>query len=287
MRRTREKETNLIEQEMGEQTTAAKCDLYVGKTPVTAVIDSGAATSIVTKPLLESLGYPITGPSNMIIVTANGSRVRALGVVEKLPINLKYLIIRTDVHVLESKDKVLILGNDWLQRVNATMDWRNRDLTIKTQGRTVKVPISFTMNKTVINTEVSDDEEEEYEEEEIEESYVYYSDHFSDDSSEISFSSDDDLEFNPWTNEYSPIYHQESEENFEEVNPAVYLAQQEPGVQEKAPILHLGPLIEQQQSNFQHLLEEYKDICAESQTKIGRTHLIKHKIITGDAEPTA
>ena len=45
--------------------------------------------------------------------------------------------------------------------------------------------------------------------------------------------------------------------------------------------------MEQQQSNFQHLLEEYKDICAESQTKIGRTHLIKHKIITGDAEPTA
>src|ERR1700721_2000138 len=106
------------------------------------------------------------------------------------------------------------------------------------------------MDKTVINNEVSDEEEEEYEEEEIEESYVYFSDYLSDDSSEISFSSDDDLEFNPWTNEYSPIYHQEIEKEFEEVNSAVYLAQQEPGVQEKAPTLHLGPLMEQQQFNF-------------------------------------
>src|ERR1700722_15163992 len=80
VRRTREKETNLIEQEMGEQTTAAKCDLYMGKTPVTAVIDSDTTTSIITKPLLEFLGYPITRPSNMVLITANRSRVRALGV---------------------------------------------------------------------------------------------------------------------------------------------------------------------------------------------------------------
>ena len=72
----------------------------------------------------------------------------------------------------------------------------------------------------------------------------------------------------------------------EERNPAIYLAQQEQ-VKEKVPTPHLGPLIDQQQTSFQNLLEEYKDICAESQTKIGRTHLIKHKIITENAEPTA
>ena len=44
------------------------------------------------------------------------------------------------------------------------------------------------MDKAVITTEVSDNEEEEYEEEEIEESYVYYSDQFTDDLSDISFS---------------------------------------------------------------------------------------------------
>ena len=89
-----------------------------GKNPVTAVVDSGATTSIITRPLLKELGYQISDPSNMVIVTANGSRVRALGTVNALPINLKYMIIPTDIHVLESQDKVLILGNDWLRKVD-------------------------------------------------------------------------------------------------------------------------------------------------------------------------
>ena len=51
--------------------------------------------------------------------------------------------------------------------------------------------------------------------------------------------------------------------------------------------LRLGPLDENQQANFRRLQEDYQDICAKSQTRIGRTHLVKHKIITGDARPIA
>ena len=61
-----------MEQDGMNQTTVAKCELYVRKTPVTAVVDSGAATSIITRPLLKELGYQISGPSNIVIVTANG-----------------------------------------------------------------------------------------------------------------------------------------------------------------------------------------------------------------------
>ncbi|GBB98861.1 hypothetical protein RclHR1_33420001, partial [Rhizophagus clarus] len=46
-KRTREKETNFIERNDSpdlDQTTAAQCELYVGKEPISAVIDSGAAT---------------------------------------------------------------------------------------------------------------------------------------------------------------------------------------------------------------------------------------------------
>ncbi|GBB94651.1 hypothetical protein RclHR1_23990005 [Rhizophagus clarus] len=92
--RTRKKETNFIERNDSpdfDQTTAARCELYIGKEPISTVIDSGAATSIITKSLMKQLGYQIDQPSNMVIVTTNGTRVCALGMIAALPIHLSHI----------------------------------------------------------------------------------------------------------------------------------------------------------------------------------------------------
>ena len=49
--------------------------------------------------------------------------------------------------------------------------------------------------------------------------------------------------------------------------------------------MNLGPLTAHQQQLFNHLTQDYKDICARNQTDIGRTNITKHKILTGDATP--
>ena len=49
--------------------------------------------------------------------------------------------------------------------------------------------------------------------------------------------------------------------------------------------LNLGPLDSHQQQLFQDLLQHHKNLCAKSQTEIGRTNIIKHKIEIGDARP--
>src|SRR5688572_5031587 len=67
VRRSREratdetKEANLVESD-DEPTSAAKCTLRIGQKAQTAIIDSGAATSIITKALVEKLGYKISRP---------------------------------------------------------------------------------------------------------------------------------------------------------------------------------------------------------------------------------
>ncbi|GBC49993.2 retroviral-like aspartic protease 1 [Rhizophagus irregularis DAOM 181602=DAOM 197198] len=123
------------------------------------------------------------------------------------------------------------------------------------------------------------DDEEEYEPEELEEAQIYMSD-FS------GYSTEESLEFNPWENEVSPTHQNNEDEELEESNPAIYLAQAEVYNGEKVnPDLHLGPLDYHQQSQFQQLLSDYADICAKSQTEIGKTNVIKHKIITKDATP--
>ena len=168
----------MVESEDEEQTTAAKCEIYIGKTPISAVVDSGAATSIITKAMLDQLGLNIDQPSNMIIVTANGTRIRTLGIVQSLPINIKHMIIRTPVQVLESKDKVLLLGNDWLRKVHANIDWKKEQLSIFHKGRTVTIPVAFTKNTVEQLSESEEEEEEayvdEYEEELLLESEGYY-----------------------------------------------------------------------------------------------------------------
>ena len=49
----------------------------------------------------------------------------------------------------------------------------------------------------------------------------------------------------------------------------------------------MGPLDAHQQELFKRIMDENADICAKSQTEIGRTNIIKHKIITGEAIPIA
>src|SRR6266542_4759104 len=166
------------------------------------------------------------------------------------------------------------------------MSWEQEMLSIKQNRRILKVPLTFTMAKDLITTDALEDEsdeetEEEYEDEELLESSIYYSDN--------AFSSDEDLEFNPWEDHVPiPFYQEDSDENEGLDNPAIYLASAETSIQKKDnPDLHLGPLIHDQQYNFHQVLRDYKDICAKSQTEIGRTNVIKHKILTKDALPIA
>ncbi|CAI2192348.1 14483_t:CDS:1, partial [Funneliformis geosporum] len=49
--------------------------------------------------------------------------------------------------------------------------------------------------------------------------------------------------------------------------------------------IHIRPLEISQQEIFNQFIEDNKDICALSQTKIGHTTLFQHQIPTGDYEP--
>lgn len=97
-------------------------------------------------------------PSNMVIVTANRTKVHALGVITELPVHLSHMIIKTPVHMLDSQDKVLILGNDWLRKINAIVNWQKKELTISYKGRTVNISLIFTITKAPINSESVEDE---------------------------------------------------------------------------------------------------------------------------------
>ncbi|CAB5194302.1 unnamed protein product [Rhizophagus irregularis] len=203
-------------------TTAAKCEFHINQQPVIAVIDSGAAVySIMTTAMMKTLKLTIDGPSEYVIKTANGTRVRSLGEIQNLPLKVRNLIIKTNVQIIESSDSVFILGNNWMRKVNAALDWDKKTLTIRYNGWSTTVPVIFTLPKSIkMKQSFEYDDEEEYESEELEEAQIYMSD-FS------GYSTEEFLEFNPWENEVSPAHQNNEYEELEESNPAIYLAQAE------------------------------------------------------------
>ena len=248
--------------------TAAKVTLRINGKAQTAIIDSGAATSIITKPLLNRLGYKVDKTSKLVVVTANGARTKSLGIVSNVPIAFGKITILTSFQVLESKDEVLILGNEWLIENDAAMQWKEAIFTIKKGQRVVRIPVTLTKTAKLHATK---EPKEEYDDDEYNESNIYYSDlSLSDD--------DDDLEYNPWAENYD--------------NPAIYLAEGESANKQNdewdfSKDMHVGPLDHHQQHLFQKLIHENEDVCASSQMDIGRTDLIKHEINTSDSDPIA
>ena len=99
--------------------------------------------------------------------------------------------------------------------------------------------------------------------------------------SDIDFSSEDNLEYNPWI---------EGEQY--EGNPAIFLAEKEQANEQNQEWnlekdLHVGPLDHHQQTLFLKVIDENADICAASQMDIGRTNILKHEINTGNNSPIA
>ena len=307
VRRTREKdpkdsrEANLADSD-GELTSAAKCTLRVARQAVTAIIDSGAATCIITKPLLDKLGYNINRNSKMLVLTANGAKAKSLGIVDNVEILIGSIRVLTSFQVLESKDSILILGNDWLRNNNAMLDWNKEILTLRQNGRSMKVPVQFTKaSKMTIREEEYESEDESDYEEFFDEFAIYYSDSIDSSSDEGS------LDYNPWADAHSPDYtkntqeihlntpasivtEEEPEEELEceTTNPATFIAElMTSQTEEEKPPVGLGPLDYHQQQTFHQLLADYSDICAQSQTQIGKTTAIKHKINTGNSLPIA
>jgi hypothetical protein len=264
--RNEESEANYLGSDDDETTTAAKVTLRIDGRAQTAIVDSGAATSIITKSLANRLGYNINRPSKIVVVTANGARIRSQGVIDKMPLTIGKLKIPASFQVLESKDEVLILGNEWLREANATISWENSTITVRKEAQIARIPITFTKTSRVETREESDEELELIEPEEI---LICYSD--------LS-TSEDELEYNPWAEEES--------------NPAIFLAEKEQVNTQNQEWnlekdLHVGPLDYEQQQLFLQTIRDGADICASSQMDIGRTNILKHEINTGTSMPIA
>jgi predicted aspartyl protease len=109
-----------------------------------AIVDTGAAVSTISQTLMKKIGFTIQAPVTYKIKGVGGQRIILLGVIHDFHVKIGKITIPIEVAVLDIPSCQLILGNDFLKKVNAqilyadpsptlTITWLGRQQTITTE----------------------------------------------------------------------------------------------------------------------------------------------------------
>jgi hypothetical protein len=166
--RRRERTMALASNDTAE-TTSLSATVKVEGTAVTALIDTGAAISAVSHEFLKSQGFEITRPARYKIRGISGQKVVPLGEVDMFPVTFGKVTVPGRFAVIDSSAYKIILGTDWLSKVNAHIVFRDEEphIQITWLGRTQITPTKAIEKKEPFIFEELEDEEIIEEEEDI------------------------------------------------------------------------------------------------------------------------
>ena len=104
----------------------------------------------------------------------NGEKRRPLGSIDNFEITVGTVTTKVTVDVTSSTVYSVIVGNDWLRKIKANIDYSSATITIKGERKEVKIPCTFVQDVTGRrHAEHSDDEENEFDEELESNSYLF------------------------------------------------------------------------------------------------------------------
>ena len=129
-------------------TTAVYSKTSIGDHSVKTLIDCGAAKTCMSKILADALKLKIDAPSESIFTLGNGTKQPALGIIYDVPIEVKEnMVIPCNVEVLPSCPSHFIIGNNWLNRAKAKIDFNSSTLKVAYKDQKAELPISFLRKK--------------------------------------------------------------------------------------------------------------------------------------------
>ncbi|KAG9287650.1 hypothetical protein G9A89_024000 [Geosiphon pyriformis] len=82
------------------------------------ILDSGSASSIITKQLMDQLSYQVNWAANARIIMADGMTKISIGKIDDFPIKVNGIIVPIKILVMEATQYQALIGNDWLSKTN-------------------------------------------------------------------------------------------------------------------------------------------------------------------------
>ena len=275
--------------------------------PVNVLIDSGAVGCIISKRFLEKVGRDIEASTNVRIIDVTGQKTAPLGMVRQVPIQIRDIKVHMDMIVTNSSEYNVLLGNEWLKKVNANIDYAQSRITVKYEGIQQQIPITCSQKLDPTKYTVIDPTEElELEdEEEIDNNLPFYKAEITKTTFQV-----DDRNYHPGFLEYlhqqsynstgvidRTCFCQNSDEFCTKCNQiqedwTIYQTMQEEEfvnsqqVQlEEDKIVPIGKLEGEQYEQLQQLLDKNKDLFARSLQELQQTHEGEHVIFTEEVPP--
>ncbi|KAG9294457.1 hypothetical protein G9A89_001962 [Geosiphon pyriformis] len=149
------------------------CKAQVAGYFIDLILDSGLSVSVIAKHFLEAIGRKIDKPSTQPMTNVHGDKKKGLGIAKAVPVHINGISIETDMEVSEAKEYTIIVGNEWLKKTKALLDYELCELTIRCSEKPIVVkchhwttPPTPKQNQKEEQSEESDDEESDDEEEE-------------------------------------------------------------------------------------------------------------------------
>ncbi|KAG9292611.1 hypothetical protein G9A89_006983 [Geosiphon pyriformis] len=75
------------------------------------------------------------------IITADGATKTSIGEIDDFPFEVNGIIVSIKVLVIEATQYQALVGNDWLTKTNAILDWTTQKLQLSQNGQHTQVPV--------------------------------------------------------------------------------------------------------------------------------------------------
>ncbi|KAG9293429.1 hypothetical protein G9A89_009153 [Geosiphon pyriformis] len=128
--------------------TAMYTEATVKEKPICLILDSGSAGSIITYQLMQQLKQNVDRPAQTVIVTADNIKKTPVREIDDFSFSINGITIPVKVLVMDVPQYQVLVGNDWLLKANANLNWETQELKISYQEQYTIVPATCgTFNK--------------------------------------------------------------------------------------------------------------------------------------------
>ncbi|CAG8630808.1 25675_t:CDS:2, partial [Gigaspora margarita] len=132
-----------LKQEESLKTTSMYCEAQVKDHPILLILDSGSSGCVVSANFLKEVGVSIDRPSTVLMVGIHGKQKRPLGEVDEFLITVGGKTITSKAVVSEVENYAVIVGNDWMKKARARLDWKECELMIRDGHKKIRIPTEY------------------------------------------------------------------------------------------------------------------------------------------------
>ncbi len=121
---------------------AARIYGKIGWTECQLVIDTGAKVSVCTKPMADLLKLKPKLDKTMTVVAIDSIKQKSLESAGLVTVKVMDQPTQVEMQIVQSKDQVVILAMDWIQKYKAVIDMNEERITFRVDGKEVYHQIS-------------------------------------------------------------------------------------------------------------------------------------------------